>query len=166
MMAGIIVGFYFVLHLVEPTLNYKVSASFMIGIFHILAGIFFVRKAILDQKAANDGAISFGEAFATGFGTIAIALSLFHTIKFLHLMIDPHFYETITQYTKEQAIEMITSVTETFNMKGDDFDKAMAEVDKQNFDIGIGTYILGLLSGLVWPGAVLSVIMAAVIKKH
>jgi len=166
MMAAAMVGLYVVLFLIDPLMNYKVGMSFLIGFLHVGLGIFFVRQAILQTKEKSDGAISFGEAFAAGFGVIAIAYFIFHTVKFAHLQLDPDFYASVVQYSKDQAIAMMTKMTEAFNMEGADFDTAMAEINNQDFDIGVGTYIMGLLVGLVWPGAVIAVIMAAVIKKH
>ena len=163
MMAATLIAIYFIAYFVSPTLNFNFMFATLLP---IVAGIFFVRKAIISERTATEGVISFGEAFTTGFTAIAIGLTLFNLVNFIHLKLDPVYYDLLIQSAKDQAVAMFDFIAELFNIKGEDFDKGLEEIQNQDFNIGTGGFILSILGSLIWPGAVIAVIMAAVIKKH
>ena len=70
------------------------------------------------------------------------------------------------QASKEQAVAAMEKMAEFMNIKGNDFDTAMEEVMNQNFELGIGQFALGLLVNLIFPGALIALLAAAIIKKN
>ena len=130
-----------------------------------MVGIFFVRKSILEDKKRREGTISFGEAFATGFGTIALGLIVYMVMTFVHIKVDRDYNDFAMETAKEQAKSAMDKVASFMKLEGEEYDKAMEEIEKQNFELGIGSFILGLLVNLVFPGAVIALLGAAIIKK-
>lgn len=160
--AATLLAFYIIFYFVNPALTLNPIISFLLP---IVVGSFFVRKSILEDKKSREGTISFGEAFATGFGTIALGLTAYMVLTFVHLKIDSEYNDFAMQTAKEQAVAAIEKMASFMNMEGEDFDKAMDDVMNQDFELGIGQFILGLLVNLVFPGALIALLGAAIIKK-
>jgi hypothetical protein len=87
-------------------------------------------------------------------------------LTFVHLKVDQEYNDFAMELAKEQAVDAMEKMASFMNMKGEDFDKAMEEVNNQNFELGIGQFTLGLLVNLIFPGALIALLGAAIIKKQ
>ncbi len=162
LLAASLTFFYVLFYFINPELNMNVAISLLLTIG---LGVFFIYRTIKSDKTDKGGTISFGEAFAGGFATIALGFILYSVVTFVHLKVDTEYREMTIENAKQKAIEGFDKMAELLNMKGEDFDKAKEEALNQDFEMGIGQFVLGILFSLIFPCAIVSLITAAVVKK-
>jgi hypothetical protein len=147
-----------ILYLIDPTLvlDYKIGLG--TGILVSCVCIYLAQKEV---KEAEDGFLSFGESFVAGWKTYAIGSLL--AVLFTYVLFN--FIDTsLLEIQKEQAIEMIESMAERFNMPEDQLDAEIDKIENKNFS-GIGQYLLNWGFAILIFGSILSALMALFTKN-
>lgn len=97
--------------------NPEKEVSMMIGFAGMLLSFFFVVKGIKQQREANNGIISFGKAFLTGFW-IVLVISTIYVLVWLVILYNffPNFMEHYANMAIEKASpNEVAKVTEEMN---------------------------------------------------
>ena len=115
-------------------------------------------------QARNDagGFFTFGEAFKTilTMALISGVLNLsFQAI--LYNVIDPEIEVLI----KEKAIEATESIIEAFDMDSEQAEQALAQAEDNDYGMSVANLLKGFFIYYLGIGGVLSLILAAIIKK-
>ena len=121
---------------------------------------FFMWKAATAERSDNGGGLSFGNAFKTSFIVWLIASLL--SILFMYVLInfiDTSLLDVILQTQKDAMNQMSGLLGEEATAA------AMAEIESQGASFGVGTVALGWIMGLVFPGAIIALIIAAIVKR-
>ena len=144
---------------------YFIEPSMMFGGFAyagLLIPIYFMWKAATEERAINGGFMSFGEGFKAAF-LVAVIGGLITQLFTYVLMnyIDPSLIDVLAEQTVEAAEKMLA-------MFGDNEEAADAmreAMEEQDFTPTIGNTLLSYLGSLVFPSAVIALIIAAITKK-
>ena len=152
LMAATLIACYFGAYFISPTAN--ANSLITIPLFTTI-GLALICLTIWQFKSKSQDVITFGESYINGFLTFTVGITVFLVLTYVHYKMDANYAELITEFQKDQAIEMMKKMTEQFNMKGADFDEAMAQIEETDMSMGIGTFILRLLSNIMW-GAILA----------
>ena len=146
-----------VLYLMAPKILLGWSAS-LVG---IVIYVFFMWKAASDEKAAQGGYLSWGEALKPLFLSFVI-MSLFGVV-FQYLLwnfIDP---QTMQDLAREMAIEMTEKL---MRMAGqDEIPEDVMESLEANLKMTPGKTLLGWAVSLIFPGFAIAAIMGLVVRK-
>lgn len=158
---GVILGviwilFNLLLYLINPNL---IGGLYVNAIF--LAAVFFMWKSANEEKALNDGFLSFGEGFKSSLLTILIGL--FIGLLFKHLLssvIDPELPELLKDNALSQ-IEVFSSY-----MSEEQLEAASEAIEEQDFSPTIVGTLSGYLMLLVIPYLPTALIIGAITKKE
>ena len=134
--------------------NPKKEVSMMIGFAVMILAFFFVAWGIKQQRDANNGFISLGKAFLTGFW-ITLFISTIYVIVWLIIFYNffPNFAEHYTDMAIAKASpDEVTQVTEEMN--------SFKEMYKNPIMVILLTYMEILPLGIVF-----SLISALILKK-
>ena len=129
-------------------------SGFLVWIIYI----FFVSKATREDKRTSDH-FEFKDALKTGFLTYVIA-SLFYIVFYYVLsnFVDPGLIEM----QREIAIEAIEKMSGMLGEEGTE--AALANIENQDMTFGIKTALITFAGGLLFPGIIIALIVAAVLK--
>lgn len=134
--------------------NPEKEVSMMIGFAGMLLAFFFVVKGIKQQREANNGFISFGKAFLTGFW-ITLIISTIYVLVWLVILYNffPNFAEHYTDMAIAKASpDEVVKVTEEMN--------SFKEMYKNPIWVILFTYMEILPLGIVF-----SLVSALILKK-
>jgi len=134
--------------------NPEKEVSMMVGFAGMLLAFFFVVKGIKQQRDVNNGFISFGKAFLTGFW-ITLIISTFYVLVWLVILYNffPNFAEHYTDMAIAKASpEEVAKVTEEMN--------SFKEMYKNPIWVILFTYMEILPLGIVF-----SLVSALILKK-
>lgn len=134
--------------------NPEKEVSMMVGFAGMLLAFFFVVKGIKQQRDVNNGFISFGKAFLTGFW-ITLIISTFYVLVWLVILYNffPNFAEHYTDMAIAKANpEEVAKVTEEMN--------SFKEMYKNPIWVILFTYMEILPLGIVF-----SLVSALILKK-
>lgn len=134
--------------------NPEKEVSMMIGFAGMLLAFFFIVKGIKQQREANNGIISFGKAFLTGFW-ITLIISTIYVLVWLIILYNffPNFAEHYTNMAIQKANpEEVVKVTEEMN--------SFKEMYKNPIWVILFTYMEILPLGIVF-----SLVSALILKK-
>lgn len=134
--------------------NPEKEVSMMVGFAGMLLAFFFVVKGIKQQRDVNNGFISFGKAFLTGFW-ITLIISTIYVLVWLVILYNffPNFAEHYTDMAIAKASpEEIVKVTEEMN--------SFKEMYKNPIWVILFTYMEILPLGIVF-----SLVSALILKK-
>ena len=144
--------------LVSMTLYMKTNpekeVSMMIGVAGMLLAFFFVVAGIKQHREANNGVISFGKAFLTGFW-ITFIISTIYVLVWLVILYNffPNFMEHYANMAIEKASpDEVAKVTEEMNR--------YKEMYKNPIMVILLTYMEILPLGIVF-----SLVSAVILKK-
>ena len=134
--------------------NPEKEVSMMVGFAGMLLAFFFVVKGIKQQRDVNNGFISFGKAFLTGFW-ITLIISTFYVLVWLVILYNffPNFAEHYTDMAIAKASpDEVAKVTEEMN--------SFKEMYKNPIWVILFTYMEILPLGIVF-----SLVSALILKK-
>ena len=134
--------------------NPEKEVSMMIGFAVMILAFFFVAWGIKQQRDANNGLITFGKAFLTGFW-ITLIISTIYVLVWLIILYNffPNFAEHYTDMAIAKASpDELTKVTEEMN--------SFKEMYKNPIMVILFTYMEILPLGIVF-----SLVSALILKK-
>lgn len=134
--------------------NPEKEVSMMVGFAGMLLAFLFVVKGIKQQRDVNNGFISFGKAFLTGFW-ITLIISTIYVLVWLVILYNffPNFAEHYTDMAIAKASpEEVAKVTEEMN--------SFKEMYKNPIWVILFTYMEILPLGIVF-----SLVSALILKK-
>ena len=134
--------------------NPEKEVSMMVGFAGMLLAFFFVVKGIKQQRDVNNGFISFGKAFLTGFW-ITLIISTIYVLVWLVILYNffPNFAEHYTDMAIAKASpDEVVKVTEEMN--------SFKEMYKNPIWVILFTYMEILPLGIVF-----SLVSALILKK-
>lgn len=134
--------------------NPEKEVSMMVGFAGMLLAFFFVVKGIKQQRDVNNGFISFGKAFLTGFW-ITLIISTIYVLVWLVILYNffPNFAEHYTDMAIAKASpNELAKVTEEMN--------SFKEMYKNPIWVILFTYMEILPLGIVF-----SLVSALILKK-
>ena len=135
--------------------NPEKEVSMMIGFAVMLLAFFFVVAGIKQHREANNGVISFGKAFLTGFW-ITFIISTIYVLVWLIILYNffPNFMEHYANMAIEKAsLDEVAKVTEEMN--------TYKEMYKNPVMVILLTYMEILPLGIVF-----SLVSAVILKKR
>jgi len=134
--------------------NPEKEVSMLIGFAVMILAFFFVAFGIKQQREANNGVISFGKAFMTGFW-ITLIISTIYVLVWLVILYNffPNFMEHYANMAIEKASpEEVVKVTEEMN--------TYKEMYKSPIMVILLTYMEILPLGIIF-----SLVSALILKK-
>ena len=134
--------------------NPEKEVSMLIGFAVMVLAFFFVASGIKQQREANNGVISFGKAFMTGFW-ITLIISTIYVLVWLVILYNffPNFMEHYANMAIEKASpEEVVKVTEEMN--------TYKEMYKNPIMVILLTYMEILPLGIIF-----SLVSALILKK-
>jgi len=151
------IAFFLIAYLIDKTL--LVSMWFSGGIF-IINLILLIFPVIAKRKEFK-GLISFNDAFIICF-TVFLGGALIQNIFtfFLYNFIDTG----LAEFIKQQTIESTVSLLEKFNLEQDQIDKAISDIQSQDFTQTPARISLQFFYSMIY-GGLISMILAAILKK-
>lgn len=161
-LGGSLIAIYLLLYFINPELIFNTGISFAMS---IIVPIIFIARAIKAERSVNEGTITFGEAFAVAFPVFAIGFGLFFLMNVLHLNLDPDFKAIGERVSMESAMAMVEKMSGFMDTNEEAFDKAKSDLLANPPKITNGLMFFGFIINLVFPGAILALIQAAVMKK-
>jgi hypothetical protein len=162
---GIIAGLGYIiltllLYFIDPKMVFG-NASMISWVIYI----FCMYKSAADDKAADDGYITFRNAFQSSFVVFVIASFLGTTFLFvLMTIIDP----TLIDLQIKVALEMIEKVAEFTGMGEAELDEAVKAVEaaaQPSFVQSLQGYLFGLIGGAI-PALIIAVAMKKIKPLH
>ncbi len=151
---GSIVSALLVIMTMYMKANPEKEVSMIIGFAGMLLSFFFVIKGIKQQREANNGIISFGKAFLTGFW-IVLVISTIYVLVWLVILYNffPNFMEHYANMAIEKASpNEVAKVTEEMN--------SYKEMYKNPIMVILLTYMEILPLGIVF-----SLVSALILKR-
>ena len=129
----------------------------------MLIPVYFMWKATTEEKGINGGFLSFGEGFKAAFLAAVIGGLITQLFSYVLMnFIDPSLVDVLREQSVEAAEKMIA-------MFGDNEEAAEAmreAMEEQDFTPTLGKTLLGYLGSLVFPTAIIALIIAAITKKE
>ena len=123
--------------------------------------IYFMYKAVSATKIENGGLISLGEAFKSGWMVYIIGTVISTIFSFILMnYIDPSLLDLMRE-TQLEAIEKMSSL---FNLPEEAREAQVTAIEEAN-PFGLGTLAMAIPISFLFPGAVIAIIMAAIMKK-
>jgi len=159
-------GFYMGLGCVALSLIfYFISPAVMISWgswISYLVVVYFMYRTISEIREENGGFISLGDGFKNSWISFIIGMTLSSLFSFVLInYIDPSLLDII----REEQIKALEKMGDLFNMPEEDLQKQIAVIEETN-PFNPATYILGLLVSFLFPGSLIAVIIAAIMKKN
>jgi len=158
---GLMTGLVNILYVL---LLYLINPIMIISTWGWLAPVFTIVMLVLaglNVRTLFGGAINFKKALKVVFLTYVISALLLSFFYYsLYNFIDTELGEIL----KQEAIENIDKLTITFGGSDEVVDRAMEELEKQEFTPTLGQTALNFLYSCIF-GIIISLIIAAIIKK-
>ncbi|WKN41198.1 DUF4199 domain-containing protein [Tunicatimonas pelagia] len=141
-------------------IDYKLIQNPLIGflIFGITIAVLFIAGFELRKK--NGGYLTFKNALASSFVIYAIAAVLVVTYNVLQYNV---FTPEIAQELQKEALNQQVAVWESFGMSDEQIDENAAAMEDRNL-FGLTWQLVGLAGNLFF-GLIISLVVAAIIKK-
>ncbi len=118
--------------------------------------IVFIVLTLNEVKSQNEGYLSFGDGFKNGFLMMVVVAAIMSVFTFIYFsFINPEFLD----YVREKAIEEM----ENKDMSDEEIEQAMGIAE---IFMGKGAMAAFALFGNMVVGAILSLIIAAIMKKE
>ena len=124
--------------------------------------IYFMIKSINDTKRDNAGFLTLAESFKAGWLTYVLG-SVISSV-FMYMMvnfIDPALIDII----RDTQIEALEKVGQAFNLSESQLEEQISVIKDTN-PYGLAQIALAIPVSFLFPGAVISIIMAAILKKN
>lgn len=160
---GIILGLIAIIYtLAIYFISVKMLMSWWVSVLLWIVSIAVLVMAGKDRRKELGGFMTYKQALQTCFA-VAVIYSLIY-VGFevvLHNVIDTGMSNTI----KEMTIEKSTTWMEKFGMSQEQIDKAVEEMEKADYGMGLKNTLMSM-GGVLIFGFILSAIVAAFIKKN
>ncbi len=158
---GIILGvasiiFSHICYLIDPKMMLN-GVSFL-GFFIV---IYFMYRSAVEEKRMNEDLLSFGEALKVTFLTYIIG-NLIGSI-YIYLMFN-FFDPALHDVMKEVSIDNAEFFVKLLGGE-DQLDQVHDQIESQDIQMSFSMVFLEYLVSLIFPGFVLSLIIAAITKK-
>jgi hypothetical protein len=159
---GLLLG---VVSIIFSHISYMINPKWLItGIayFGFIIVIYFMYRSAAQERKANEGLLSFGEALKSTFLTYVIGTLI--SAVYLYLMfnvIDLSLNDVMREVQIDQG-EMVAK----FLGAEDQMENLADELDKQNLQMDLMMVINQYLIGLIFPGFILALVIAAITKKE
>lgn len=160
---------YMIAHLIDPSLNlsWKVAilSSFIIPVFCMVRGA-------RQERDLYEGTITFGEVFSTVFPIFVIGTLLFTIMQAIHINIDEAYKAFLDTEILESAKESLKSMNRfliklgTEGLSPEQMQEQINNLNENPPKTSNITIFLGFLSSLIFPGAILSLIISLIMKKR
>lgn len=145
---------------------FELSQGFSVAlIFGIILPIIFMVMGVKDERASQEGFISFGEALKTSFLIFFIAAIITSLVSFgLMQTYSEETWQSMADIQRENAKGML----EMFGMDDLQMEEALEEFTVEKIKeqtAGIGAVIINLL-GNAFFGLIISLIVSAIMKRN
>jgi len=148
------------LTVVSYAVNLELLTNMWYGIFILIAIIALGIVSIVKIKQAQNGYISFKDAFTAYFITVLIGLVISTLVSYLLF----NFIDTDAAVVlKEKTIEKTIQMMENFHAPAEGIAEAVEKIESQN-QFAIGSILKGLAGYLVFF-SIIGLIVAAAMKK-
>lgn len=133
-----------------------------------LVGIFGFKSAV-DKRHRNEGYLSFGDGFLAAITTAAIGTTIYCVFEYiLFTFINPELPQAMMDAALDIAEGAFTKLGEVLGENAE-LDKAMEEIrsepEIENFNITPTLLFANIFGNLVWPGAIVSLIVGLITKR-
>ncbi|MBK9735118.1 MAG: DUF4199 domain-containing protein [Saprospiraceae bacterium] len=149
--------FSLMLYLVNP--EFMITWGSYLGIFIV---IYFMRKAIIDTKKDENGHITLGQAFKVSWLTYILGTVI--STFFLYIMIN-YIDQSLVDILKNVQIDTFEKTGNFLKMTEDMIQEQVSIMEDTN-PFGPSAIALSLPLSFLFPGAIISIIMAAIMKKN
>lgn len=160
---GILSG---IVGIIYSMILYFIDPGMMVGsmaYLGFLIPIIFMVLAAREEKAKNEGFLSFGEGLKVTILTVAIGMLLTSIFSYVLMnFIDPGMVDVI----KEQAIAQAESMADMFGADEAGKEAMMESIEDQDFAPTILTSIMNFLVILIFPFFFIALIISAIVKKE
>lgn len=149
--------FTLVLYFIDPKfmLSWGSYAGFLITLY-------FMIKALSNTRKDSQGMLTLGEGFRAGWLTYVLG-SVISSV-FMYIMVnhvDPSLIDTL----KTIQIEAIEKVGTLFKLPEDQLQEQISVIEDTN-PFGLAQVALALPFSFLFPGALIAIIIAAIMKKN
>ena len=124
--------------------------------------IYFMIKSVNDTKRDNKGFLSLGEAFKAGW--LAYVLGSFISSVFMYILVN-FFDPTLIDVIRQTQIEAMQKVGETLNFPPEQLKEQISMIEDTN-PFGLAQIALSIPISFLFPGAVIAIIIAAIVRKN
>lgn len=151
-----------VLHFVK----FELTQSFAVGlVFGIILPIIFMVMGVKEERAAQEGFISFGEALKTSFLIFIIAALISSLVSFaLFQTYTEDHWQTVVDIQKENVSGMFEMVGADELMMEEAMEELTVEKIKESTS-GFGAIMVNLL-GNAFFGLIISLVVSAIMKRN
>jgi hypothetical protein len=145
---------------------YLIDSSMIFGgvaYVGMLIPVYFMWKSATEERANNEGFLTFGEGFKAAFLAAVIGGLFAQLFSYVLInFIDPSLVDVLREQSVEAAEKMIAMFGEN-----EEAAEAMREaMEEQDFTPTLGKTLLGYLGTLVIPFSIIALIIAAITKKQ
>lgn len=124
--------------------------------------LFFMYKTIKDIRDDNGGFISLGDGFKNSWISYIIGMTLSSLFSFVLIKyIDTSLLDII----REEQVKALEKMGSMFNLPEEDLQKQIEAIESTN-PFSPATFLLGILVSFIFPGSLIALIMAAIMKKN
>ncbi len=162
LLAAVWIVIYAAMYFINPELLFNTGISLAIS---LLIPIYFIRKAILEEREINEGMLSLGEGFVAGILVYFIGALLYFAVQGVHMFNDAKFKADGERISMEMAEKGMQKVFQYTNIPEEEQEKAIAELKANPPTISPAQMVIGFLVSLIFPGAIIAIIAAAALKK-
>lgn len=146
-----------VCYLINPRLMLNVASLFVYVIV-----LYFMYRATVDEKAQNEGYLSFGEALKVTFLTYVVGTFISSIyVYIMYNVVDPGLMEV----AREVSIESAEFVTKLLGGNEEQLDQMYDQLESENLEMSFSMIFLNYLISLIIPGFIIAIIMSAIRKN-
>ncbi len=150
--------FTMVLYFIDPSMIFGTIAY-----AGMLSPIYFMWKSATEEKAINDGFLSFSEGLKAAFLTAVIGGLITQLFSYVLInFIDPSLVDVL----RETSIEATEKIIAMFGDNEDAAEQMREAMEEQDFTPTLGKTLIGYLGSLIFPTFIIALIIAAITKKE
>jgi len=151
--------YFVVYYLIDPKLNFNFLYAIVTSYTVYL--IFMIRSA-KEERTKMGGSLGFGEAIIPAMVCFMVVSLLYLIVTFVHIKLDPN----VMNISEEATIESMEQLSNFLGISDESFLEQMDEEERSPEEIhNVGTYLVIWFSSLLFPGLLLGIIAAAIVKK-
>lgn len=162
LLGGVASIIFLAVHFISPKMNFNIAVSLAIG---TIVPFYFMYKGAKEQREEEEGLLTFGEAMAASFPIYVIGVLILTVVQIAIFYADPGFLEAMKESTLEQSEKMFAMLENVTDVNEEGKTEAMKQMSEQMDGLGIGTLLTGFVFSLLWPGAILALIVSLIVKK-
>jgi hypothetical protein len=162
LLGGVSALIFLIIYFIKPELNFNLGIGFITS---LLIPIYFIRKGILEEREENEGNITFGEGLAVAFPIYLIGSLLINLATFSVLQVDTEYKNMGEKISLDMSIKALEKTFDFMKVPEEEQVKAFEEIKLNPPKITLSTLMIGFLGSLIFPGLILCLIMAGVLKR-